>query len=66
MTHSELLSPAELQNSVLQGRAALSILFNECENINVPKDIPNLKTIILSNVEDKEDDSDSEDDDGDS
>ncbi|CAM4837810.1 unnamed protein product [Rotaria magnacalcarata] len=65
MTHSELLSPAELQNSVLQGRAALSILFNECENINVPKDIPNLKTIILSNVEDKEDDSDSEDDDGD-
>ncbi|CAF3852630.1 unnamed protein product [Rotaria magnacalcarata] len=28
-------------------------------------DIPNLKTIILSNVEDKEDDSDSEDDDGD-
>ncbi|CAF4441027.1 unnamed protein product [Rotaria socialis] len=65
MTHSELLSSAELQNSVLQGRGALSILFNECEDINVPKDIPNLKTIVLSNVEDKEDASDSEDDDGD-
>ncbi|CAF3189108.1 unnamed protein product [Rotaria sp. Silwood2] len=60
MNHPERLSPAELQNSVLQGQLLLSKLISEVQNISVHCDIPNLKDIILSNVDDNQDENENE------
>ncbi|CAF1326838.1 unnamed protein product [Rotaria sordida] len=58
--NSEGLSLVELQNSILQGQAVLSKLFNEIKNFSVSDDVPHLKNIILSNVTDNEDENDME------
>ncbi|CAF4951483.1 unnamed protein product [Rotaria sp. Silwood1] len=57
------LSPAELQNSLLHGQFLLSTLFNASKDFSVSADIPHLKSIILSNMTDHEDEDDDEDDD---
>ncbi|CAF4272002.1 unnamed protein product, partial [Rotaria sordida] len=56
----EGLSLVELQNSILQGQAVLSKLFNEIKDFTVSDDVSHLKNIILSNVTDNEDENDME------
>ncbi|CAF1272409.1 unnamed protein product [Rotaria sordida] len=58
--HPERLSPVELQNSILQGQLLLSKLINEVQNISLHCDLPNLKDIVLSNVDDNQDENDNE------
>ncbi|CAF4691580.1 unnamed protein product [Rotaria sp. Silwood1] len=63
MNHSERLSPAELQNSLLQGQAVLSKLFHEIKDFSVTDDLPHLKNIILLTPVDNEDENNGEEDD---
>ncbi|CAF2555464.1 unnamed protein product [Rotaria sp. Silwood2] len=63
MNHSERLSPAELQNSLLQGQAILSKLFHEIKDFSVTDDLPHLKNIILSIPADNKDENIDEEDD---
>ncbi|CAF4709594.1 unnamed protein product [Rotaria sp. Silwood1] len=63
MNHSARLSPAELQNSLLQGHALLSKLFHEIKDFSVTDDLPHLKNIILLTPVDNEDKNNDEEDD---
>ncbi|CAF4369360.1 unnamed protein product, partial [Rotaria sordida] len=63
MNHPERLSLVELQNSLLQGQTLLSKLFNETKDFYVPKELPHLKNILLSNVDENDGDEEEEDDD---
>ncbi|CAF1596634.1 unnamed protein product [Rotaria sp. Silwood1] len=54
LNNLELLSSTELQNLVLQGQVVLSQLFNVINEIFVFQGVPNIKNIILSNVNDDE------------
>lgn len=63
--HANHLSPAELQNSVLQAQNLLSDLLNEIEEFSLAKNIPNLKTILSSGTKEDDDNDDSDDDDED-
>ena len=54
---------AKLQYSILQGHAILLNLFNEIKELSMPKDLPSLKNILLSEVDNDEDETDSEDND---
>ncbi|CAF4052340.1 unnamed protein product, partial [Rotaria sp. Silwood1] len=62
MNQPERLSPAELQDSIIQGQVLLSKLISEIQNISVDCDLPNLKDVILSNVENNQDEKDNEED----
>ncbi|CAF2818000.1 unnamed protein product [Rotaria sp. Silwood2] len=65
MDNSGDLSPVELQNSILQGQAVLSKLFDEIKDFSISDDVPHLKNIILSNVIDNEDENDIEEEEDD-
>jgi ubiquitin len=65
MKHASHLTPAELQNSVLEAQTVLSDLFHQIEEFSLPVDLPNLKNILLPITDDKEEDDESEEhDDG--
>ncbi|CAF1190003.1 unnamed protein product [Adineta ricciae] len=59
------LSPSELQNSLLQGKAILSSLYQEINEIYIPDSISNLRNMILPAPIDDAQDDESEDDDDD-
>ncbi|CAF3189164.1 unnamed protein product [Rotaria sp. Silwood2] len=65
VNHPERLPAAELQNSVLQGQLLLSKLMNEMQSISLHHDLPNVKDIILSNIDDNQDENDIEEEDDD-
>ncbi|CAF1284205.1 unnamed protein product [Rotaria sordida] len=54
MNHPERLSLVELQNSLLQGQTLLSKLFNETKDFSVSNELPHLKNILLSNVDEND------------
>ncbi|CAF1038543.1 unnamed protein product [Adineta steineri] len=58
MNDTQQLSLFELQNSILQAKTVLSILYREIKHIPTTNNIPDLKNIILQLPNDNEDNSD--------
>jgi ubiquitin C len=65
MKHVSHLTPAELQNSVLQAQTVLSDLLHQIKEFSLPADLPNLNNILLPITDDKEDEEENEEDDDD-
>ncbi|CAF3420734.1 unnamed protein product [Rotaria socialis] len=63
--HPKRLSPAKTQNSILQRQYLLSALFNEIKEVYVHDDLPKLKDIVLSKIDDEKEEDDDDDDDDD-
>jgi ubiquitin len=63
INHASHLSSVELQNSVLQAQAVLSSLYRTIKEYPTSDTVLNLKSTLLLQTADNEDDNDSEDDD---
>ena len=60
--HSNRLSPIKLQSFILEAQDVLPTLLREIKEVYSLENLPNLKTILVSTIDDtKEDDSDSDD-----
>ncbi|CAF1047258.1 unnamed protein product [Adineta steineri] len=57
MSHTQQLLPSKLQNSILQAQTILSTLYINIKEFSIFSDVPDLKNIIFSIPNDKDDNS---------
>ena len=60
INHPNQLSPADLQNSILEAQNILSTLHHEIKDYCVPLNLPDLKTILASPMDDNDSDDESD------